>query len=55
LEDGLLFGDIWSKDTRFIPFQGIYENPKYSALFDKITRNIEQALDDLGLPNFGQI
>ncbi len=53
LEDGLLFCDIWSKETG-LSLGGFNENAKYSALFGKITKNIEKALHDLGLPKFGK-
>ncbi len=53
LEDGLLFCDIWSRETGLL-IDGYNQNPQYSALFGRISNNIEKALKDLGLPDFGK-
>ncbi len=53
MEDGLLFCDIWSKETG-LSLEGYNPNAKYSALFGKITQSMEKALNDLGLPLFGK-
>jgi hypothetical protein len=53
LEDGLLFCDIWSKKTD-LSIASFNQNEKYTALFGRVTKNMEKALTDLGFPDFGQ-
>jgi hypothetical protein len=53
LEDGLLFCDVWSKDTD-LSVASFNPNEKYTALFGRVTKNMEKALNDLGFPEFGE-
>ena len=53
LEEGLLFCDIWSKETG-LSLEGYNQNAQYSALFGRVSKSIEKTLNDLGLPAFGQ-
>jgi len=53
LDDGLLFCDIWSNKTG-LSIESYNQNPKYTALFWKINKDLQKALNGLGFPNVGK-
>ena len=53
LEEGLLFCDVWSNDTG-LSVDSFNPNPKYTALFWKITKDLHKALNGLGFPDVGK-
>jgi hypothetical protein len=43
LEEGLLFCDVWSKETG-LSLEGFNQNAQYSALFGRVSKSIEKVL-----------
>jgi hypothetical protein len=52
LGDALISSDIWEKNG--LSIASYKSNERYTALFARIIKNMEMALDDLNFPPFGE-
>jgi len=52
LGEALLSASVWEKESG-LSLVTYNPNEKYTAIFSRLTNELENALDDLGLPPFG--
>ena len=52
LGSALLSANVWEKESG-LSLVTYNPNEKYTAIFSRLTNDLENALDDLGLPPFG--
>lgn len=53
MEEGLLFCDIWSNKSG-LSIESHNHNPKYTALFWRLTKDMKKVINDLGFPEVGE-
>lgn len=53
LEEGLLFCDIWSNKSG-LSVESHNPNPKYTAHFWRLTKDMKKTINNLGFPELGE-
>ena len=53
MEDGLLFCDIWSNKSG-LSVESHNPNPKYTAHFWRLTKDMKKTINNLGFPELGE-